>query len=267
MAEYGGGRALCLSLIASTSDAARRAKLPALPIFPSLAPPLSSPMLLPNYQRHWPAYFDAVEGQPARDTLLRALKHLGPSSAPRLMIDLACGSGRDVLAALDHCQSWQIVATDTSSDGLARLQAKLATHGGAPASARGSQHVHALSRVALEAVALEGIPAWWAQSKRPAPMLINASFALPFGEPSEFPALWTWIRERLKPGGCFAGQLFGDRDDWAAIRKDSHFSREQVLQLLAGFEIVHLEEVEKDGSDAMGGTKHHHVFHIVAQKQ
>jgi hypothetical protein len=39
-----------------------------------------------------------------------------------------------------------------------------------------------------------------------------------------------------------------------------------VLELLAPFEIVQLEEVEKDGSDAMGGTKHHHLFHIVARR-
>lgn len=95
---------------------------------------------------------------------------------------------------------------------------------------------------------------------------VNASFALPFCEPSAFPAVWSWIVRVLRPGGRFAGQLFGDRDEWQPIRPASHYTRQQAIDMLVDFELEHFEEVEKDGSDAMGGVKHHHLFHIVGRR-
>ena len=82
-----------------------------------------------------------------------------------------------------------------------------------------------------------------------------------------FGALWGWIASTLRPAGIFAGQFFGDRDEWASVRPRSHHSRDQVVALLRGFEVVYLEEVEKDGDDAMGGIKHHHVFHVVGRRR
>jgi hypothetical protein len=95
---------------------------------------------------------------------------------------------------------------------------------------------------------------------------VNASFALPFCDPSHFPALWSWITTVLSPGGRFAGQFFGDRDEWCPIRPASHVTRAQLESLLAPFAIEYLDEVEKRGDDAMGGTKYHHVFHVVARR-
>lgn len=97
--------------------------------------------------------------------------------------------------------------------------------------------------------------------------LINASFALPFCHEDHFPALWHWITTTLKPSGYFSGQIFGNRDDWAPDNPRRHFSRAQVESLLTPFNITHLDEVEKDAKDAMGGVKHYHIFHIVAQKR
>jgi hypothetical protein len=39
-----------------------------------------------------------------------------------------------------------------------------------------------------------------------------------------------------------------------------------MLRLFEGFVMERCDEVEKDGSDAMGSTKHHHLFHVVARK-
>ncbi len=220
-------------------------------------------MLSANYQRHWPAYFDAVEQQPPRQTLLKALEVCGTCTNPpphqRIMIDLACGQGRDTLATLSHCNSWRVIAIDSSEDGLARLR-------------RAAELQSVTHRIDFVQTSLEDVPKWWQSHREATPSapstvsLINASFALPFCEPAKFPALWHWIHATLAPGGCFAGQIFGSRDSWQPIRPASHYSREAVLELLAPFEIVQLEEVEKDGSDAMGGTKHHHLFHIVARR-
>jgi hypothetical protein len=96
--------------------------------------------------------------------------------------------------------------------------------------------------------------------------LVNASFALPFCNPDAFPALWRFIVGRIRPGGRFSGQFFGDRDEWQPVRPQSHKTRAEVESLLQPFTVEHMEEVEKEGDDAMGGVKRHHVFHVVARK-
>jgi tellurite methyltransferase len=218
---------------------------------PPPPPPTPRSTLTQDYQRDWPRYFDAVQGQPPRDTLVRALNAFEREGLTQAhMIDLACGEGRDTREALRRTTTrWTVTAIESSEDGLQRLAASLGSE---------APRVHALA-MAMEQVATsrELLP--------PTIHLINASFALPFCTPSQFPTLWRWIRTSLAPGGRFAGQFFGDRDEWAIIRPKSHVTRAELDSLLAGLAIEHLDEVEKDGSDAMGGVKHHHVFHVVAR--
>lgn len=211
--------------------------------------------LTPDYQRDWPAYFDAVATLPPRDTLLRALAlfaSASPSPPRATAIDLACGEGRDTRAILSSPLHFHVTAIDNSPEALPRLHASL--------------HPAETSRVTTLPLALEEVPSHAGLLPSESD-LINASFALPFCHEDHFPALWTWIVRTLRPGGRFAGQIFGDRDQWAAVNPRRHFTREATLALLTPFDIEHFEEVEKDGSDATGGTKHHHLFHIVAQKR
>lgn len=212
--------------------------------------------LTADYQRDWPMYFDAVAKSPPRDTCLRALTALADSE-PAISqadtlhaIDIACGEGRDTRAILAASPCWHVFAIDASRDGLERLTRSLS-----PGDA---------ARVTLTQSTMEEL-AMLAPNPSSA-HLINASFALPFCAPAHFSSLWTWITSTLCRGGIFAGQLFGDRDEWASIRPQSHFTRQHVESLLSGYQILFLDEVEKDGDDAMGGLKHHHVFHIVARK-
>jgi SAM-dependent methyltransferase len=214
--------------------------------------------LTSDYQRDWPKYFDAVAQSPPRDTCLRALGVLqqqgtSPSaSQTRTLhaIDIACGEGRDTRAILAADSRWHVFATDSSQEGLTRLSRSLSPDDAA--------------RVTLTQATMEELAAL--VPKPHSADLINASFALPFCHPDHFGKLWKWIGQTLTPGGIFAGQLFGDRDEWARVRPQSHFAKREVLDLLDGYEIVFLDEVEKDGDDAMGGLKHHHVYHIVARK-
>lgn len=206
--------------------------------------------ITPDYQRDWPRYFDAVSDMGPRDTLLRAADVFGPVNPanPPLAIDVGCGEGRDTRELL--ARGWRVVAFDSSLDGLARLRASV------PPAHQPRLVVHTLS---LEDAAHSPLLPRRAD-------LINASFSLPFCLPAAFPALWERTVNTLAPAGLFAGQLFGDRDEWATIRPESHHTRENVLALLAPFALIHFDEVEKDGDDAMGQTKHHHLFHIVARK-
>lgn len=100
----------------------------------------------------------------------------------------------------------------------------------------------------------------------PPASLVNASFALPFCPPEHFRAAWDEILAAIEPGGRFAGQLFGDRDSWAALPDRSHQTREQVQELLGGLKLERFDEEERDGGDCTGAAKHWHVFHIIAQK-
>jgi SAM-dependent methyltransferase len=204
--------------------------------------------LTPDYQRDWEEYYAAVEGKPPRDTLKRAIAAFAKEDAPiapGIAIDIACGSGRDSVELLRH--GWRVVATDY--------------HPAAKAFVTAAAGSDAFRFVQAEMESLPASP----QMPRSAD-LINASFALPFCKPAAFPALWSWIVTTLRPGGRFAGQLFGDRDEWRPVRPESHFTRDQVVDLLKPFSIEHLDEVEKEGDDATGKPKYHHVFHIVARK-
>ena len=67
------------------------------------------------------------------------------------------------------------------------------------------------------------------------------------------------------PGGRFAGQLFGDRDTWAALPDRTHHTRIQAEKLLLGMDVEMFKEDEKDAADSEGNDKHWHVYHIVAK--
>lgn len=215
--------------------------------------------LTPDYQRDWPMYFDAVADKPPRDTLVRALALFaaapGSEGPHPVALDIACGEGRDTRAILRSPSgaSWKVIASDSSDDGLARLRASLSEQ--------------EASRTTLNSGPMESLPTDLAAVSPGSLAIVNASFALPFCSPDAFPTLWRWIVASLKPGGRFAGQFFGDRDEWKCVRPKSHFNRSEVAALLAGFDVEHLDEVEKEGDDAMGGIKHHHVFHVVARKR
>jgi hypothetical protein len=118
------------------------------------------------------------------------------------------------------------------------------------------------SRARLETVEVD-----FAEMQVPTCDLVNASFALPFCSPADFPALWSRIVAAIRPGGRFAGQFFGDRDTWASLPGRSHHSRERVLELLQGFDIELLNEEERDDPPELRKPKHWQIFHVVARKR
>jgi SAM-dependent methyltransferase len=181
-------------------------------------------------------YLDATRGRPPRDTLLAALDLF---AAPGLAVDLGCGAGRDALPLLQR--GWRVIGIDGNPEAIRRLN-----------EAAGDD-------ANLETRIEDFTEATW-----PACELVNSSFALPFCPPEKFPALWRRIVASLKPGGAFAGQLFGPHDGFAGPQVTTH-TRTQVEGLLAGLQIVRCDEVEEDGHTATGRAKHWHMFHIVAR--
>ncbi len=196
--------------------------------------------------RDWPGYFRAVLGKPPRETLIKALELFEKEGrSPEHAVDLACGEGRDTLELLRR--DWRVVAIEEHPQGFELLLPRV------PAEHR--------ARLETRAGSFRGL-------QLPATDLMNVSFALPFCEPADFDELWLTIVGAIRPGGRFAGQLFGDRDSWAVKPDRTHHTRAQVEELFRAFEFEMLQEEEKESTTASTGeAKHWHVYHIVARKR
>lgn len=224
-----------------------------------MAPTVSQPGEAPKKRakdfaevRDWPGYFAVMVGTPARETLLKALEAFNADSPPQptsthsspFAIDLGCGEGRDTLELLRR--GWRVLAIDGHPQAFD----------------------HLLPRVAPECQdRLETRLSDFRTVDLPPCDLLNCSFSLPFCDSQDFPDLWGKITRAIRPGGRFAGQLFGDRDDWAALPDRTHHTRAEVERLLAEFETEMLHEDEKQEDPDVSNPKHWHVFHIVARKR
>lgn len=191
----------------------------------------------------WATYYAKLKDRPPRHTATYAA---GRFKRPGYAVDLGCGAGRDALPLL--IQGWHVLGIDKEPDAIAALLAAT------PSSLRDK---------------LETCNAPFEDVDWGAPDLVISSFALPLTPKPAFPALWSKIWMSLKPGGRFAGQIYGERDTWA--RKDGPdgliaFSRAECLNLLDGQRIELFEEEEHPGITPRGRSKHWHIFHIVAQK-
>jgi SAM-dependent methyltransferase len=189
----------------------------------------------------WLSYYEATSERPPRRTLLEALSRF---AAPGLAVDLGCGDGRDAIELLRR--GWSVVAIDAEPEALARLRARRDLPAGA---------------------SLVPMCARFEEVSWPPADLVNASFALPLCPPARFPDLWRKIVASLRPGGRFAGQLYGERDGWAGNPAMTHLDRAAVARLLAGLDVEVFEEEESDSLTPRGKPKHWHIFHIVARRR
>lgn len=212
-------------------------------------------------KRDWVAYYDRVKDGEPRATLMLALDKFDSqtqaepdrdgacSRSGRLAVDLGCGDGRDTAELLRR--GWQVIASDEHPEGLRRLR----------------ERTDADMQAAMTEGRLEIHQSGFGDAPIPACDLVNASFALPFCKPGEFADLWARIVGAIKPGGRFAGQLFGDRDSWSTIEDRTHFTRDEAIALFDGFILEQFNEDEHEGEDAQSNQKHWHVFHVVACKR
>lgn len=98
--------------------------------------------------------------------------------------------------------------------------------------------------------------------------VINSQFALPFSPPETFNDMFEGLKASLAPGGVFVGTFFGLNDEWNVPGTTMTFhGREQVESLLAGLEILKLEEEDDpNGTTANGTPKHWHRFTVIARR-
>ncbi|HKT18600.1 MAG TPA: class I SAM-dependent methyltransferase [Stellaceae bacterium] len=192
----------------------------------------------------WDAYYAATAGRPPRRTLLWALDQFVPQPAAARAADLGCGDGRDTIELLRR--GWEVIAIDAEPRALERLAQR-------PDLPQGARLMPCRGR--FEEVG-------W-----PEVDLVNASFALPLCRAAEFPALWRKIARSLKPGGRFAGQLYGTRDSWAADRAMMFFDEADARRLFDAYALEMFDIEESDSVTPRGSAKHWHIFHIVARRR
>ncbi|MBO6783583.1 MAG: class I SAM-dependent methyltransferase [Alphaproteobacteria bacterium] len=190
----------------------------------------------------WSAYYAKTGGRPPRATLLRALDAFDAEgrTGDRFAVDLGAGGGRDTVEMLRR--GWRVLAIDASPDSADALR-DLAVTGD-----------------------LEVLVARFEEADWPVCDLVNASFALPLCPPDSFPALWSRIVARLRPGGRFAGQFYGDRDSWSGRNGMTFVTRTEAGAMLSDLDVEFFDEEEDDSTTPRGEPKHWHVFHIVARK-
>ena len=198
-------------------------------------------------------YLAGTEGAPPRAELLRALALAGPPAPGARALDLGCGPGREALELLRA--GWHVVAVDPYPVMLERARALV-----------GAALPEALPRLSLVDATLEEL----APDLAPASFgLVHAGFVLPFVRPAAFDAAFARLRGALAPGGILACQFFGPDDEFvraAAPGEMSSHSAADVDALLAGLEVLHREEVNREGQVGTGRTKWWHVHHVVARR-
>ncbi len=194
--------------------------------------------------RDWASYYERMLDRPPRPTLLEAFRGFEREGRRTgRAVDLGSGGGRDTVELLRR--GWSVLAIDEAPESAATLG--------------GREDLPATGALVTRIGRFE--TARW-----PAVDLINASFALPLCPPAMFQEMWELICGTILPGGRFAGQFYGERDDFARNPDLTCHTAAEIAILLARFEVEMSQEEESDGVTPRGRQKHWHIWHIVARK-
>jgi len=159
-------------------------------------------------------------------------------------IDLGCGSGLDTIALVE--QGWSVCAVDCTPDGFENIRSKLP--------------LELLDNVKCVQASFEDV-------YLPEADLIYSSFSVPFCRPDCFDDFWNKIVDAIRPGGRFAGNLFGEKDEWAYMTDATFVTKERFYELFERFEIEHYREQYSEGPSVLVPTKLWHLFDVVARKK
>lgn len=190
---------------------------------------------------NWEDYYQKIEGLAPHQLLLEVLEKL-QSYTSLHAIDLGCGDGIESVVLLER--GWNVLAIDAQPAAIKCLVGKVSDE----------NQVRLQTQVAkFEDVVFPSVD------------LIHAGLSIPFCHPEYFPTLWGRVVTAIKPGGRFAGQLFGVRDSWVVDQGMIFLTEDQVRALFKNFDIETFHELDEDGQ-ATSGPKHWHMFTIIARK-
>lgn len=191
----------------------------------------------------WTGFNRGAIGRPPRELLRRAIG-LAALTGTRagVAVDLGCGSGADTLELLR--EGWTVHAVDADGPSLRLLAQQV------PAGTRVRLHLH---QAAFQDFALPRCDLVW------------AGFSLPFCPAAAWPALWDAITAALRPGGRFAGDLFGDRHAFGVHDDVMLLTEARVRALLSSLD-VEAFDIEDGVRPSGGQVTRWHAFGVIARQ-
>lgn len=204
------------------------------------------------------AYNDDQAGRPVRqlctDVVAMAAsageRPLDPGAAGPLALDLGCGAGVETAALLRA--GWRVHAIDSAPGTAERVLRTVEQTSSSVDRGLGA------AGLTVEVADLREL------ASLPGADLVHAGYALPYLPPDDFARVWSLIRRSLRPGGWLAVDLLGDRDSWAGTPDETFLDEASVRGLLTGLDVLRFEVEDADGP-AYRGSKHWHVFHVIAR--
>lgn len=191
----------------------------------------------------WAAYYRHTLGREPRPLFLKGMVAVAAAGAmPGQAVEIGFGDGTETLSLLEA--GWRVLAVDQAHQAGEVLLPRV------PAGAADRLEVRIASAAGLELPPID---------------LIYAGYALSFLEPGEFRRFWAEVRARLRPGGFIVVNVFGVRDTWAGDAFMTFVDRDTVDRMVAGLEVIAIDEEDADGGSFIG-DKHWHVFDIVARR-
>ena len=191
---------------------------------------------------NWPEFIRRTLDMEPRFMLRKALEFFDGFTG--FAVELGCGSGIDTIKLVNS--GWRVFAADSTPDGFANILSKL------PVDKRGNVEC---AQVCFEDMTI------------PEADLVYSVFSVPFCKPEFFSVFWDRVVASIRPGGRFAGNLFGVKDEWAYMSDVTFIEKEQIGDLFKCFDIEHFREQYSVGPSVLTPTKLWHLFDIVARKK
>ena len=190
--------------------------------------------------RDWENFHRITNNKPPRKNIVHFISKY---SITGNAIDLGCGSGSDTIFLIKN--NWNVLAID-SSDVEEMIRSKLSN----------SEQ----EKLRFEVQRFEKL-------KLSKCDLLISNNSLPFCDKNYFHQMWREICLNIKNNGYFVGNFFGINDEWNTKEDTRTFlSKEEVIKLFSSFEILEIQEIEKDKPTAEGKMKHWHTIEVIAKK-
>lgn len=95
---------------------------------------------------------------------------------------------------------------------------------------------------------------------------INAQFALFFVPKDKIIPLLEKVKNSLKKGGIFCGQILGPQDTWAKAPNMNFLEESEIEEVFKDFKFHILKEIKRNGKTASGVEKFWHYFNVIVEK-